>query len=131
MNNMLNLFPELANADMKEMNMVMHYTKDLDEESLKTFANIYRSQRKDPQTMLILCLVGLFVIPGVQRFFINQIGMGILYLFTIGLCFVGSIIDLVKYQDLALEYNTGVAANIVTMVKQPGKIGPASSTPSE
>jgi TM2 domain-containing membrane protein YozV len=117
---MLELFPELANADMKEMNMVKHYTKDLSDEEMKGFANIYRSQRKDPQTMLILCLVGLFVIPGVQRFFINQIGMGILYLFTIGLCFVGSIIDLVKYQDLALEYNSSIAQNILGLIKISG-----------
>jgi len=117
MDNFLKLFPELANLDMKEMNMVKHYTKSLDEESLKNFANIYRAQRKDPQNVLILCLVGLFVIPGVQRFYLNQIGMGILYLFTIGLCFIGSIVDLVKYQDLALEYNTKIVSNIIELLR--------------
>jgi len=31
--------------------------------------------------------------------------MGLLYLFTAGLCFIGTIIDLINYQDLAFEYN--------------------------
>ena len=36
---------------------------------------------------------------------IGQIGMGLLYLFTGGLCLIGTIIDLINYQDLAFEYN--------------------------
>jgi TM2 domain-containing membrane protein YozV len=54
---------------------------------------------------LILALIGLFGIAGIQRFFIGHIGMGILYFFTAGLCFVGTIIDAVNYKDLAMEYN--------------------------
>ena len=55
--------------------------------------------------MLIFCIVGLCVVPGLQRFIVGQIGMGLLYFFTVGLCFIGSIVDLVNHKDLAMEYN--------------------------
>jgi TM2 domain-containing membrane protein YozV len=44
-------------------------------------------------------------VAGVQRFILGQIGMGILYFFTAGLCFVGTIIDLLNYKKMALEFN--------------------------
>lgn len=59
--------------------------------------------------MLIFCLVGTCLVPGLQRFIIGQIGMGILYLFTGGLCLIGSIVDLVNHKTLAFEYNKKVA----------------------
>lgn len=113
---MLKLFPELAHLDMEEMNYIKRCIKDMDDETMDTFAKIYRAQRRDPQTVLVLCLIGLFVLPGVQRFYLGQIGMGVLYLFTIGLCFIGSIVDLVKYKKLALEYNMKTAQNIITVI---------------
>jgi len=93
MNRVLKLLPELQGQEMASIQQVM---KDMSDEDAESFAHIYRARRKDPQTILILCLAGLFVIPGIQRFYVDQIGMGILYLFTIGLCFIGSIVDLVK-----------------------------------
>lgn len=113
------LFPELGmsnNMDMEEMNFIKGCIKDMDDETMETFAKIYRAQRRDPQTMLIVCLVGFLVIPGLQRFYINQIALGLLYLFTIGLCFIGSIIDLINHKKLALEYNMNVAHNIMRML---------------
>ena len=70
---------------------------------------LYSGKRKSPQDMLIFCIVGLCLVPGLQRFVTGQIGMGILYLFTVGLCFIGSIVDLVNYKNLALEYNKKMA----------------------
>ena len=119
MDRMFKLFPELASLDMQEMNIISSIIKDLDETSQKNFAMLYRHQRKDPQTMLIMSIVGLLAVPGLQRFMLNQIGMGILYLFTGGLCFIGSIIDLVKSKEMTLEYNTKVAMDILTMIKRP------------
>lgn len=119
MDRMFKLFPELASLDMQEMNLISNMIKDLDESSQENFAMIYRHQRKDPQNMLIMSIVGLFAVPGLQRFMLNEIGMGILYLFTGGLCFIGSIIDLIKIKDMTLEYNTKVAMDIITMIKRP------------
>ena len=49
---------------------------------------------------------------------INHIGLGILYFFTAGLCFIGTIVDLVNYRKLAFEYNSVVAQQVSAMIKQ-------------
>ena len=48
---------------------------------------------------------GFIGIGGIQRFLLGQIGMGILYLLTWGLCGIGTIIDLINYKKLTLERN--------------------------
>jgi TM2 domain-containing membrane protein YozV len=83
---------------------------------MMNYANVYRTRRKDPQLILLTCLLGLVVIAGVHRFIIGQIGMGILYLFTAGLCLVGTIIDAVNYQNLAFEYNQRVAQETALLI---------------
>ena len=42
---------------------------------------------------------------GVQRFVLGQVGMGLLYLFTYGLCFIGTIMNLVNNKKLTNEGN--------------------------
>jgi TM2 domain-containing membrane protein YozV len=61
--------------------------------------------------------VGFFGIAGLQRFFVDQIGMGILYLLTGGICFIGTIIDLVNYKQLAIEYNQKQAMQIIGFMR--------------
>jgi TM2 domain-containing membrane protein YozV len=95
----------LYSATPEELVTINSRTKGFSNAELEQFCVIYRSKRKDPQLILILALIGLFGIAGIQRFFIGHIGMGILYFFTAGLCFVGTIIDAVNYKDLAMEYN--------------------------
>lgn len=113
MDRIFKLLPELQG---EELMYVRNITDKLSDEKMETFAHIYRARRKDPQTVLILCIVGLFAIPGLQRFYIDQIGMGILYLFTAGLCFIGSIVDLINYQKLAQEYNAKMVSDILAML---------------
>ncbi|MDX1629454.1 MAG: TM2 domain-containing protein [Fulvivirga sp.] len=103
MNRILKFLPEVTGEELAK---ISNFTKDLSDDDMETFSHVYRARRRDPQNVLILALVGLFVIPGLQRFYVDQIGMGILYLLTLGLCFIGSIIDIVNYKSLALEYNT-------------------------
>src|ERR1700761_313194 len=93
----------------EEMSFINQGTAEMTENQKKMFYMAYSNKRKSPQDMLIFCLVGLFLVPGLQRFIVGQIGMGILYLFTVGLCFVGSIIDLVNHKTLAEEYNRKMA----------------------
>lgn len=85
---------------------------DLSDEDAGKFANIYNARRKDPQIILITCLIGFLGIAGVHRFLLNQVGMGILYLFTAGLCIIGIIVDLINYKDLTFQYNRQVAQEI-------------------
>ena len=70
------------------------------------------------QIILLTTLLGFVVIAGVQRFLLNQIGMGLIYLFTGGLCLIGTIVDLVNYRKLSFEYNSQQAREIILMVKR-------------
>ena len=70
---------------------------------------VYAGKRKSPQDMLIFCIIGTCLVPGLQRFIVGQVGMGLLFLFTGGLCLVGSIVDLVNHKTLAFEYNKKIA----------------------
>ena len=68
-------------------------------------------------TVLLLALLGFVILAGVQRFYLGQIGMGLLYLFTAGFCLIGTIIDVVNHKKLAFQYNQLKAQTIATMVK--------------
>jgi TM2 domain-containing membrane protein YozV len=114
---MANLFQFLPELQGRELMFVQGLTKDFTESQLMNFANLYRTRRRDPQIILLTALIGFVGIAGVQRFLINQIGMGILYLLTGGLCLIGTIIDLINYQDLAIEYNMQMANESAMLVK--------------
>ena len=85
--------------------MLEQATYGLNSEQLSLFASIYRYRRKDPQLVLITCLIGLIGFAGIHRMLVGQIVLGIVYLFTCGLCFIGTIVDLLNYKTLAFEYN--------------------------
>jgi TM2 domain-containing membrane protein YozV len=110
----IDFLPELQG---EEMAYVQHLISTLDDEKARSFANIYRSRRKEPMLVLVTALLGLVVFAGVHRFILGQIGMGILYLFTGGLCLIGTIVDLVNHQKLAFEYNRKVADEVVMMLR--------------
>jgi len=110
----LDFMPELTG---EEMVYVQNLIKDWDDEKARTFTNVYRTRRKDPQVILITALLGLIGIAGIHRFLTGQIGMGLLYLFTYGLCLIGTIIDLVNYQKLAFEFNQKVADEVAILVR--------------
>jgi TM2 domain-containing membrane protein YozV len=114
MASVLKLLPELQGS---EMAYVQELIKGMAEDEAQLFANIYRTRRRDPQLILITTILGFFIIAGIQRFLVNQIGMGLLYLFTGGLCLIGTIVDLVNYQSLAFDYNRKIADEVALMTK--------------
>jgi len=101
----------------EELLYVQELIKDFDESRAQQFASVYSSRRKDPTTIMILTLLGFLGIAGIQRFILDQIGMGILYFLTAGLCLIGTIIDLVNYRKLAFEYNSRQAQQVASLVK--------------
>jgi TM2 domain-containing membrane protein YozV len=111
---LINLLPEI---DGEEMVFVQGLIKDWDDQRAQQFANIYRARRKDPQIILLTTILGFLVIAGIQRFILGEIGMGILYLLTGGLCFIGTIIDLVNYKKMTFDYNAKTAQQVAIMVK--------------
>ena len=110
----IDVLPELTG---EEMLYVQALLKDMDDDRARNFASIYRTRRKDPQMILITALLGLVVVAGIHRFIMGQIGMGLLYLFTAGLCFVGTIVDLVNHQKLAFEHNQKMANEVLALVR--------------
>jgi TM2 domain-containing membrane protein YozV len=114
MANVLELLPEIMG---EEQMYIAGLIKNMDDKQAFQFANIYRTRRKDPQTILLVTLVGFLGISGIQRFLTDQIGLGIVYLLTGGICLIGTIIDLVNYKKIAFEYNQKQANQIAVMAK--------------
>jgi TM2 domain-containing membrane protein YozV len=110
------LLQHLYNVSPEELVVINSHTKGFSDEQLSQFCIIYRAKRKDPQTILLLCLLGLILVAGVHRFVINQPGMGILYFFTGGLCLVGTIVDAINHQQLALTYNSQMIAETLSVL---------------
>lgn len=106
----------LYNATPEELITINSRTKGFSADELEQFCTIYRSKRKDPQLILILSLIGLVGFAGIQRFLIGNIGMGILYFFTGGLCLIGTIIDAVNHKELAMEYNAKMITETLSML---------------
>lgn len=107
--------PEL---DMQELNYIESLVKNYTDQQMLNFANFYRSRRRDPQLILLTGLAGFVGVAGIQRFLTDQIGMGILYFFTAGLCFIGTIVDLINYKQMAFEYNIKIANEISVWVSR-------------
>ena len=110
----IDVLPEISG---EEMLYIQALVKDMDDEKAKSFATVYRTRRKDPQLILITALLGFVGFAGVHRFIIGQIGMGILYLFTAGLCLIGTIVDLVNHQKITFEHNQKIANEVVSMIR--------------
>jgi TM2 domain-containing membrane protein YozV len=113
-NIILNMIPDIT---PDELMYVANLTKDYSADQLQQFALVFRSKRKDPQIILLTCLLGLICFAGIHRFLIGQIGMGILYLFTGGLCLIGTIVDAVNYKKLAFEYNREMIAESIALLR--------------
>ena len=109
----IDILPELRG---EEMLYVQNIIRDMDTDKARTFASAYRPRRREPNLILITGLLGFFGFAGIQRMLTDQVGMGILYFFTLGLCFVGTIIDMVNYQQLAFEYNRLMAEEVKLII---------------
>ncbi len=110
-------FMNLAGITPPEYSYLQTATKGLNEQQMQSFIMIYSQKRKNPSDILLLSLLGFIWVAGIHRFILGQIGMGILYLLTGGLCFIGTIIDVVNHKQLTLEYNQKMVFESMQMVK--------------
>jgi len=115
MNIVLKYLPE---AQGHELFFLTDLFKGFNEDQARDFSSIYRSRRKDPNVILLTALLGFIGVAGVHRFITEQIGLGILYFFTGGLCLIGTIVDLINYQNLAFEYNRRIAHEVASIVSR-------------
>jgi len=102
-------YMSLPGITHEEIAFLQHANFDLNENQKKYFFMIYSGKRRSPQDLLIFTIIGFFGVAGIQRFATGQIGMGLLFFFTAGFCWIGTIVDLVNNHSLALEYNKKMA----------------------
>src|ERR1051326_3809638 len=93
----------LPELDEPERSFIERLTAGMFHENIQQCAAAYRQVRKDPQTLRLMAIIGIVAIPGLHRFWVGQLGIGVLYLVTWGLLLVGTIMDIVQYRDLAFN----------------------------
>ncbi len=111
------IYQRIPEADLEEVYYLDSLLNNKSEKQIENFLNVYRTRRRDPQLTLVTALIGFIGISGIHRFLLNQIGMGILYLLTAGLCFIGTIVDLVNYRNLTLQYNQNLANKLIYIIR--------------
>lgn len=105
--------PELEGDEQLHIATLM---TDMNEEQAENFAHVYRQRKKDASIVLITNLLVFIGLGGLHRFYLGQIGMGLLYLFTAGLCFIGSIVDAFNYKQLAYQHNREQADEVAALI---------------
>lgn len=111
--NLINMVPAIGG---EELVFLQSLTRDLSEEQLVNFIAVYNGKRRTTDQVLIGCVLGFVCVGGIQRFMVGQNGLGILYLFTGGLCFIGTILDTINHKKLTFEYNEQMARESMAMV---------------
>lgn len=109
----IELMPQLEG---EELQYVQSLIETMSDDMASRFVNIYAVKRRDPTLMLILALVGLLWVAGIHRFMLGQIGMGVLYLLTGGLCYIGTIVDLFNIKKMTMDYNMQAAHDVAAML---------------
>ena len=114
----LQVFPE---AEGQEQLFLSGLISDMTDNQAQTFAIAYGAQRKDPTTFIILTLIGLLIIAGIGRFYNGNMGLGILYLLTGGLCWIGTLIDIFKFKTIVFQANSVKAQQIAMLARASGR----------
>jgi len=112
-----NPYMPFADVTPEEWAFLQQATAELNENQKKYFYMVYSSKRKKAQDILILTIIGFFGFAGIQRFSMGQVAMGLLYLFTLGFCYIGTIVDIVNNKNLTDEYNRQMAYESFQMAK--------------
>lgn len=139
MSKVIRYMPELTGEEQLQVAKEM---KDMTEEQAMHFAHVHRQRRKDETVTLILALVGIFGFAGIHRFYLGQVGMGVLYLLTGGLCLIGTLVDVFNIKTLVNKYNLHEAHDVAHLIhgafpelealKEPPALPPnAATNPSD
>lgn len=80
------------------------------------FQAILSQDFKDPTLMLLISLMGGIL--GIDRFMLNDTGLGIIKLLTCGGFYIWMIIDWFIIQDRAKEYNYNLLVQTVNQIRE-------------
>lgn len=99
-------FTEIELAEMQ---------KDMTDQQKLQFSSQYNSSKKDPTIAIILAVVlGTL---GVDRFYVGDIGLGVLKLLTGGVCGIMWLIDIFLISGRAHDVNREKAQEVAQAVK--------------
>jgi TM2 domain-containing membrane protein YozV len=118
----------LRGMSLEEYSYLKQVVAGMNTRQAQNFVMFYSDRRKDPQEILLFTLLGFLGVAGIQRFITGQMGMGILYFLTLGLCFIGTIVDIVNHKSITLEFNRKAAYESAQLVKIMSD--PAAETPA-
>lgn len=107
----------LKGMSLEEYSYLKQVVAGMNPRQSQNFVIFYSDRRKDPQEILLFTLLGFLGVAGIQRFITGKMGMGILYFLTFGLCFIGTIVDLVNHKSIASEFNRKAAYESAQLVK--------------
>lgn len=108
--------PLISQLEIEEMITVKQKLQGLSDSQQEQFLGVYLARRRDTLLILLCTLMGFVGFAGIQRFITNRIGLGLLYFFTGGLLLIGSIVDLIKYKKIALNYNLKVLEETSSLI---------------
>ena len=111
--NLISLIPALEGEELIYLQSI---TKDLSDDQLMTFISVYNGKRRKTDQILLGCVLGFVGVAGVQRFLVGEPLMGLLFFFTGGFCFIGTILDTVNHKRLAFEFNQKMARESMAMM---------------
>ena len=114
------LMMSMPDIQMEEMSLLQNLMQNMNDRQKEQFLLFYRTKRKDKQTMTIIAAIGFLGIAGVHRFITGDIGLGILYIFTCGLCFIGTIIDILNIGQITAAFNEKQALESANLVRMMG-----------
>lgn len=119
MASVLQYLPDVDGEEMVYLNTLLTPMSDT---HAQRFSMLYRARRKDPTMILVFAILGLLPIigvpiAGIHRFILGQAGMGLLYLFTLGACGIGTIVDIVNYKKMTSEYNLRQAYDVAMLMQ--------------
>ena len=109
MNAYQNTYTGFAGMTIEEYSFIHHASAGLTENQMQTFMLVYNNRRKNPNDILLATLLGFFGFAGVQRLMTGKIFLGLIYFFTCGFFFVGTIVDLLTYKSIANDHNRHLA----------------------
>ncbi len=114
------LLMSMPDIQMEELSMLQNLMQTMNDRQKEQFLLFYRTKRKDKQTMLIIAAIGFLGFAGIHRFLTGEIGLGILYILTLGLCFIGTIIDILNIGQITAAFNEKQAIESAGLVRMMG-----------
>ena len=114
---MAKILDHLPELDGNELRHVRYIIEDLDHKTASRFAEEYRKKRRSPNTIFLLILLGFIGIAGMHRFRLGKSVTGLLFLFTLGFVFVGTLFDLLTYEKAVFEHNKFAALRVDVMIR--------------